>query len=54
MSKVEVGYVLEPQEDPKAMTALLRVMVLCGASPPELVALLLPADRLVAAQNAEA
>jgi hypothetical protein len=38
------------------MTALLRVMVLCGASPPELVALLLPrllpADRVVAAQNA--
>jgi hypothetical protein len=41
-----------PQEDPKAMTALLRVMVLRGSSPPALVALLLPAERLVVDKGA--
>jgi hypothetical protein len=41
-----------PQENPEAMTALLRVMVLRGSPPPALVALLLPAERLLVDKGA--
>jgi ankyrin repeat protein len=53
--RAQIGAPMASAKDPEALsyyTALLRVMVLRGAPPPELVALLLPADRLVVQKGA--
>jgi hypothetical protein len=50
--KVQRGVLMTPPHDPEAMTALLKVMLLRDTPPPNLVALLLPADRLVVDKGA--
>jgi hypothetical protein len=51
MRQVQRGATVVSSRDRETMMVLLRFMVLHGAPPPELITLLLPADRLVVGCN---